>query len=243
MKILAVKTRAFLPPRDNLFTLLDKYLPALKEADVLCVASKILAISQGRCKKLKTKSEKLKIIKQEADYYLPKLIVGGSDIVLTIKKHTLIPSAGVDESNGNGYLILWPKNPSRLCRQICAYLKKKQKIKKLAVIAVDSHTTPLRWGTVGISIGFFGLVPLCDYRGKKDVFGRKLKYTQSNIVDALAVMAVLTMGEGRERTPLAIIRGLKNLKFTNQATHRQLVIPPKKDLYWPLLKIFKQSPK
>lgn len=242
MQILPIKTRKLPPPKDNIYPVLNQHLPRLKEGDVLVVASKILAIHQGRCvAKLKVKSEKLKLIQQEADYSLPMNKIGGSEIILTIKNNTLIPSAGIDESNGNGYYILWPKNSTKLCKEICGYLKKKFKIKNLAVISADSHTTPLRWGTQGISTGFFGLNPLSDYRGKKDIFGRKLKYTQSNIVDALAVMAVLVMGEGAEQTPLVIIRGADFVKFTTKNIYKKFIIEPKKDLYYPLLKIFEKK--
>jgi F420-0:gamma-glutamyl ligase len=240
MQFITVKTRKFLPPKDDIFALFDEHLPKLKEGDVLLVTSKLLSIHQGRCvKKSKFKNQKSKLVKQEADYSLPAKMVKGSEIVLTIKDHTLIPSAGIDESNANGYLILWPKNTNRLCKQVCDYLKKKHHLKKLAMIVTDSHTTPLRWGTSGISIGFYGLEPLVDYRGKRDIFGRKLKYTQANMVDALSAMAVLLMGEGAERVPMVIIRGAKFIKFTSKATYKKFVIPPQKDLYYPLLKIFR----
>lgn len=240
MQFIPVKTRKFLPPKDDIFALFDEHLPELKEGDVLLITSKILSIHQGRCIG-KSENRKSEIIRQEADYSLPAKMIKGSEIVLTIKNHTLIPSAGIDESNANGYLILWPKNTNRLCKQVCNYLKKKYRLKKLAVIATDSHTTPLRWGTSGISIGFWGLKPLFDYRGKKDIFGRRLKYTQTNVVDALSAMAVLLMGEGAERVPMVIIRGAEFIKFTGKDTYKKFVIQPKKDLYYPLLKIFNKK--
>src|SRR5258708_22706784 len=202
MQFIKVKTRTFLPPKDDIFNLLDEHLPKLKEGDVLLITSKVLAIHQGRCVKSRVGDGKSSLITKEADYILPKRSIVGSDIYLTIKDHTLIPSAGIDESNGKGYYILWPKNTNLLCKQICTYLKKKHGLKKLAVVATDSHTTPLRWGVSGISIGFYGLEPVYDYRGKKDIFGRKLKYTQANIVDALSSMAVLLMGDGAEKMPM-----------------------------------------
>ncbi len=239
MQFLPIKTRPFLPPRDDIFELLDKNLPKLKEGDVLFIASKILAIHQGRCvKNLNIKNQKSKLVKQEADFSLPGNKIAGSDIILTIKDHTLIPSAGIDESNGNNYLILWPKNSNKVAKEIYQYLKKKNRLKKLAVVITDSHTTPLRWGTQGISIGFWGLNPLYDYRGKKDIFGRKIKYTQSNIVDSLSAMAVLLMGEGAEKTPLVILRGAKFIKFSGKNFYKSFVIDPKKDLYAPILKPF-----
>jgi dihydrofolate synthase / folylpolyglutamate synthase len=240
MKFIKIKTRCLLPPRDDIYPILDKHLPKLKEGDVLLITSKVLAIHQGRCIGT-SESRKSDLINKEADYSLPTYAISDSEIILTIKDHTLIPSAGIDESNGNGYYILWPKNNNRLCKEICNHLKKKCKIKKLAVIAADSHTTPLRWGTLGISIGFYGLEPTYDYRGKKDIFGRNLKYTQSNIVDSLAAMGVLLMGEGGEKVPMVIIRDADFIKFTNKPTHKNFLIPPKKDLYYPLLKIFSKK--
>lgn len=171
---------------------------------------------------------------------LPPAMVGNSEIIITIKNNTLIPSAGIDRSNANGYSILWPKNVNKLLEEIYHYLTKKNQIKKLAIVATDSHTTPLRWGTSGISIGLYGMEPLYDYRGEKDIFGRALEYTQSNITDSLSAMAVLLMGEGREQTPIIIGRAITSIAFTNKPTYHKLIIPPKKDLYYPLLKNFKK---
>lgn len=237
MKFIKVKTRALLPPKDNIYPILDKFLPPLKEGDVLFITSKVLAIHQGRCIKIDKKVNKNELIKHEAQKYVFTKIKG-QKFILTIKDNTLIPSAGIDESNANGYYILWPKNTNLLCKQICLYLKAKYHLKQLAVVATDSHTTPLRWGVSGISIGFFGLEPIVDLRGKKDIFGRKLKYTRANIVDVLSAMAVLLMGEGGEKTPMVIVREPKFVKFSDKNNYHKLVIGKKQDLYYPLLKIF-----
>jgi F420-0:gamma-glutamyl ligase len=237
MQFIPIKTRKILPPKDDILEELNKRLPKLKEGDVLLIASKILAIHQGRCVKIKG-AKKSALVKKEADYSLPGNMVGDSEIILTIKDYTLIPSAGIDESNGNGYFILWPKNVNVLLKQIVKRYQKKYHIKKLAAVAVDSRTTPLRWGTQGVSIGFYGLNPLYDYRGKKDIFKRKLKYTQRNLVDTLADLGALVMGEGGEQTPAVILRGAKFVKFTNKNLYKTLVIPPEKDIYKPILKPF-----
>jgi dihydrofolate synthase / folylpolyglutamate synthase len=244
MRFIPVKTRKFLPPKDDILAEMDKRLPKLKEGDVLMIASKILAIHQGYCVKVgsadlvqKHKQKRL-LTQKEADYSLPGYLIGKSQIILTIKDYTLIPSAGIDESNGNGYFILWPKNVNVLLKQIVKRYQKKFGIKKLAAVAVDSRTMPLRWGTQGVSIGFWGLNPLYDYRGKKDIFKRKLVYTQRNLVDTLADLGALVMGEGGEQTPAVVLRGAKFVKFTTKDLYHTLVIPPKKDLYAPILKPF-----
>src|SRR3989344_791559 len=240
MQFLPVRTRKILPPKDDLYAILNASLPRLREGDILFITSKVLAIHQGRCIRIDKKVDKKALVKREADAFIEDKNAYW-DFILTVKDSTLIPSSGIDESNGNGYYILWPKNTNKLLKEIRAHLKKKYKLKKLALVATDSHTVPLRWGVSGISTGFYGLEPLRDRRGAKDVFGRKLEYTQVNIPDALAATAVLLMGEAGERTPIVIRRDMKGIQFTEKPTWHKVTIPPKKDIYAPLLKSLKKS--
>lgn len=238
MNFVKVKTRVVTPPKDDIYKVMDEYLPALKEGDVLLITSKVLGIHQGRCVKTGEVKNKDELIKKEADVFIPREECPRGYVVLTVKGSTLIPSAGIDESNADGHYVLWPKEVNKLAKEICGYLKKKFAIKKLAVIITDSHVIPLRRGLMGISIGFYGLCPLKDYRGKKDIFGRVLKISQSNIVDALASMGVLLMGEGNEQTPMVIVRGAEFVDFTERETHRDAFIPIEEDIFEPLLRIF-----
>ncbi|MFH1188941.1 MAG: coenzyme F420-0:L-glutamate ligase [bacterium] len=238
MEIISIKTRIIQPPKDNIFDVIDEYCPTLQEKDILLVTSKVIAIHQGLCIKKDLVENKDDLIKKEADAFIPRKECPNGYAILTIKNNTLIPSAGIDESNANGYYVLWPKNPEWEAKRICTYLKQKFSLKKLAVIITDSHSTPMRYGVMGISIGFYGLEPLNDYRGKEDIFGNILKISQSNVVDALAAMGVLCMGEGGEQTPIVIIRGQKGIEFTMQDTYQDLLVPIKEDIYYPLLKNF-----
>jgi F420-0:gamma-glutamyl ligase len=72
------------------------------------------------------------------------------------------------------------------------------------------------------------------------VFGRPLRLTKANLLDALAASAVLVMGEGAEQTPLAIIRDAPGLVFQTrpptEAERRAIRIAPRDDLYGPLLR-------
>jgi F420-0:gamma-glutamyl ligase len=101
-------------------------------------------------------------------------------ITLAIKGGTLIASAGIDASNANGHFVLWPAAPSETAAEIGRYLKQKHRVSDLGVILTDSHCTPLRRGTTGISIGFYGFEALRDYRGERDIFGRPLAVTVAN---------------------------------------------------------------
>jgi len=240
MQFLPVRTRKILPPKDDLYAILNASLPRLREGDIVFITSKVLAIHQGRCIRIDKKVDKKALIRREADAFIEDRNAYW-DFILTVKDSTLIPSSGIDESNGNGYYILWPKRTNVLLKEIRAYLKKKYKLKKLALVATDSHTVPLRWGVSGISTGFYGLEPLQDMRGRKDVFGRKLQFTKTNVVDPLAAMAVSLMGESSERTPIVILRGAKDIRFTDKSTWHKIAIPLKKDIYAPLLRNLKKN--
>lgn len=235
MRFIPIKTRVFLPPQDDIYDLL-RYVKKMEDGDILVITSKVLGIHQGRCIKIDSKVNKAQLIKKEAEYFRLTR-VKQQKFILTIKNHVLALSAGIDESNTNGYYVLLPKNVNRLLKEIWTYLRRKHRIKNLGVIATDSHTFPMRRGTLGIAIGFYGLEPQNDYRREKDIFGRKFKFTQTDIVDALAVTAVHLMGEGAERTPMTLIKNAK-VKFTTKSTYRKLIMPLKSDIYYPLLKVF-----
>ena len=237
MKFIPIKTRTFNPPKDEIWDTLDKL--KLKDGDILVITSKILAIHQGRCIKIDPSVHKSTLVKQEAERYVWSRHIFRKKFIITIKDHTLIPAAGIDESNANGHYILWPKNTNKLLAEIHKYLLKKFKLSNLGIIATDSHSIPLRRGTIGISIGFYGFYPQYDYRGKPDIFGRKLKYTLTNIPDSISAIAVHLMGEGREQIPIVIARGVK-VQFTKKPAQRRLFVSIDKDMYYPLLKVFKK---
>jgi len=234
MRFIKIKTRKFLPPKDDLDELLLKYLPKLKEKDVLFITSKVLAVHQGRCVEITEKTDKQALVRKEADEYLP-----GSR--LTIKNNVFVSNAGIDSSNGNGYLILWPKQIQPTLKKLWQKLRQKNKITNLGIVLTDTHSTPLRLGTVGTAIGSYGLEPLLDYRGKGDVFKRPLKFTRVNLLDSLSAMAVLLMGESGESTPLLVLRGAGFIEFTKKPAYQKIIVPKKEDNFLPLLKIFRPS--
>lgn len=238
MEVLAIKTRKFLPPKDDLWSFLSA-IRSLRETDVVAITSKVVAIAEGRCVP-RSKITKDKLAVKEADKYLPREISPGGWILHTIKNNMLVASSGVDESNGAGYFILWPKNPKKSAIRIWQFLTKKFKVKNLGVIITDSRLVPLRRGVVGIAIAYFGFKPIKDYRRTKDIFGREFKMETSNIPDSLATSAVLEMGEGLEQQPIAIISDISQIEFTDKqfkpkSLDDSFEIPEKEDMFYPFL--------
>ena len=64
--------------------------------------------------------------------------------MLTMKNNILIPTAGIDESNGKGYYILWPKDPYQSAKKIYNFIKQEFKLNNFGIIISDSHCVPLR---------------------------------------------------------------------------------------------------
>src|SRR5690348_12896031 len=144
MKVTAYKTHK-IQPNENLFSILDKYLPPLKENTVIAIASKIVGLCEGRVVKIKSEKEKdtqkTELAEHESEYYLPKNS-NKYGVMLTINEGLIVVSGGIDESNINGYFSLWPKNPQKSVNDIREYLAKKNNIEKVAVILTDSKLTP-----------------------------------------------------------------------------------------------------
>jgi len=237
MNIQSIKTNKITARKKSVFDILDEFLTEMVEGSVLAVTSKIVSICEGNIVDAKGVDKK-DLVSSEADYWLPPSM-SKYDFSLTIRDGVLLPTAGIDESNGEGYYILWPKEPQKTANEIREYLIKRFGLKKVGVIITDSKTTPLRWGTTGVCVAHSGFAALNNYIGKPDIFGREMLATKANTADALAVSAVLVMGEGSEQTPLAIIDDVNFVEFQGRNPSEQelkdLKISIEDDLYAPIL--------
>jgi len=61
---------------------------------------------------------------------------------------------------------------------------------------------------VGVALGAAGIPSLRSLIGKPDLFGRKMRTTESAFADQVATAATLVMGESDEGIPAVHIRGL-----------------------------------
>ncbi|MBI2003252.1 MAG: coenzyme F420-0:L-glutamate ligase [Candidatus Wildermuthbacteria bacterium] len=239
MNVTAHKTRKIIPGKEsNIFDVLDEYLQKPREGSVVAVTSKIVAICEGSIVRIGAEDKDV-LIQKECELYLPRS-ESKYGVCLTMKNSLLVPTAGIDESNGNGYYILLPKDPQASANAIRSHLVKRFRLRTLGVIVTDSKTTPLRRGVTGVCVAHSGFRALNDFRKKPDIFGHMLKVTQVNVVDALATAAVLCMGESKEQTPLAVLEDLPFVHFQRRNPTKQevefLKIPIEHDLYEPILR-------
>ncbi|MEK7106843.1 MAG: coenzyme F420-0:L-glutamate ligase, partial [Patescibacteria group bacterium] len=183
MKVQPIRTRIF-KEGENLADFIVAHIPKLRDGAILAVTSKIVALAEGRVVQLKNKKEKEKLIRAESEWQLKVL----PEWWLTVRDGTVVVNAGLDDSNADGKTILLPKDSFKSAIELRTKLKKRYKIKQLGIVITDSRTSALREGVTGVALGYAGFKGVKDYRGDKDIFGRKLKVTQTNIADSLATV-------------------------------------------------------
>ncbi len=219
MIVTPIKTEKVLPRSTALFAFLDRHIKKIAEGSVLVITSKVVALCEGRVLPLKKISEAT--LKEEADYYLTKK-ASRYGVPITIKDNAFIARAGMDASNTSGYYSLLPKDSYQTAKRVRIHLTKRFGAKNIGVIIVDSHSSPLRRGVTGVAIGWSGFKGLKGYEHVPDIFGDRFT-THANHVDALATAASLTMGEGNEQTPLALITKIPFIEFaTSSPTPQEL---------------------
>lgn len=153
-------------------------------------------------------------------------------LIVRTKRGATCLNAGVDKSNvkGDSTYALLPQDPDASARRLRRRIGQVTG-KRVGVVICDTRSRPFRKGQVEESIGVAGLNPLIDYRGQKDLFGYTLRFKNVALADELASAAELVMGQGRERTPVAIIRGLTRIRLQDRASSRYLAVNAEEDLF------------
>jgi dihydrofolate synthase / folylpolyglutamate synthase len=238
VKVAAIKTELITAGATELLPLLERVINDLEEGSVVAITSKIVSICEGSVIPF-GQIEKDELVVRESDLYLPaSLSKYGHHF--TITNNTLIPMAGVDESNGDGQYVLWPKDVQATANQVRAWAKQEFGLSQIGVIITDSTCHPLRRGTNGIMLAYSGFRALNDYVGRPDLFGRPFTVSQADVAGGLAAAAVLQMGEGAEQTPIAILTELPFVEFQDRdPTAEELatvIIGLEEDLFAPFLR-------
>jgi coenzyme F420-0:L-glutamate ligase/coenzyme F420-1:gamma-L-glutamate ligase len=192
----------------------------LEDGDIVVIAESVVAMTEGGviclddvapgeeawvlAERYRMDPRLVEVVLRESDQ-----VVGGiPGFLLSMKNGTLLPNAGVDQSNAPpGCVVLLPRNPDASAAKIQRTVKELRGI-RIGVIVADSRTHAMRLGCAGVGIGCAGIDAVIDERGRKDLFGRELHVTQRAVADCIASAAELLMGEANESTPMALVRGL-----------------------------------
>lgn len=246
MELIPLQNFPIVKPGDNLAQLIVKTTKrngiSLRDKDVIVVCQSIVSKSEGRIVNLKKirpsrlsieLSRKLGKDPREVEVILSESaeIIRIAHVIISRTKHGFVcANAGVDRSNAPPDCVtLLPEDPDKSARKIRDFMKKKLGV-DVGVIITDTQGRPFRLGCVGFAIGVAGVKALNDFRGKKDIYGKKLTSTITSPADAIAAAAVLLMGEADEKTPVVIVRDVPHFVF-GEGKGIQLVRPKEKDLF------------
>jgi len=217
----------------------------LRDGDVLVIASKIVSKAEGRAARLSEVTPTARALElareTDKDAREIELMLQESSEVVRVRKGLIVTrhrlgfvsaNAGIDHSNvqegADEFVLLLPRDPDATAEDTRKQVERETG-KQVAIIIADSHGRPHRLGTVGIAIGCAGIPALEDWRGRQDLFGYELKYTDIGLADMLASAATLLFGQAREGTPIVHVRGAMWHGEPNNA--RTLVRPKEMDLF------------
>lgn len=217
----------------------------IEDGDIVVIAQKVVSKAEDRVVQLdsvKPSEKAMEIAKATGKKArLVELILRESKRFLKASRQTLIVedqrdivniNAGIDKSNVKGancYALL-PIDPDESARRLRLRILKLTG-KNVGVIISDTYSRAFRRGQVNFAIGLAGIDPFVDYRGTQDLFGYVMQVKFSAVADELASAAELVMGQGKEAIPVAIVKGLNRLSFSENSSFRDLVISEKEDLF------------
>jgi coenzyme F420-0:L-glutamate ligase/coenzyme F420-1:gamma-L-glutamate ligase len=193
----------------------------LADGDVVVISQKVVSKAEGRTRSLSAvipsaaASKLARSIGKEPN--LVQLILEESAEVVRAERGVLIvetrhglicANAGIDSSNvaGDESVLLLPEDPDRSARQLRAAIGGAAGA-RIGVVIADSFGRAWRIGQAEVAIGCAGLMPLDDWRGRRDANGRELMATQIAIADEAAAAADLVRDKAAA-VPAAVIGGL-----------------------------------
>ncbi len=221
---------------------------ALRERDILCVTSKVVALEQNRCVKLadvavSDPARNLPQLAYSKDFKtypgLAQLILDESErlfkaryVYVTLRDSIFIANAGIDLSNvPDGYAVLWPREPWQWARAFRDTLRRHFGVTQLGIVVTDSHVIPFRRGVLGMALSWSGIEGVESQVGKPDLYGKPLRYTEKAVADDLATAAILVSGESDEATPFVLHEDVPATFTDREFADTEYYIAPRNDLY------------
>jgi coenzyme F420-0:L-glutamate ligase/coenzyme F420-1:gamma-L-glutamate ligase len=202
---------------------------ALRNGDVLVVASKIVSKAEGRLEPIDPDDplSHKPLVERES----VRIIRRRGELIISETKHGFVcANAGIDMSNVEaGWALLLPDDPDRSARRLRDGLRARAGV-EVAVIVSDTFGRAWRRGLTDVALGCAGIGPILDLRGTVDALGRELHVTEVAIVDELAGAADLAMGKAAG-IPVAVVRGVDPSWLRDGSVRTEIVRRPDEDLF------------
>ncbi len=192
----------------------------LADDDVVVIAHKVVSKAEGRIRSLKDvvpgprarelagqlakDPRQVQVVLDEAG----EVLRAERGVLICVTRHGFVcANAGVDASNvpGAENLVLLPLDPDASARRLRDRFGELTGVRP-AVLITDSFGRAWRNGQCDVAIGFAGLAPLEDWRGRSDAHGRELRATVIAVADELAAAADLTRAKDLSQ-PVVVVRG------------------------------------
>ena len=238
-------THRFLPGDDVLAPLLASLTAAgleLADGDVLCVASKVVALSEGALLEGSVRPDDPDVapasvrdeVRALARARAREIVADAPGVTVTRTPHGFVAAnGGIDRSNvpGAAWLDL-PEDPDASAARLRTAIAEATG-RDVAVLITDTFGRPWRLGQTDVALGAAGLAVLRDERGAVDLEGRTLEVTLGAVGDAIAGASDLVRSKA-SGTPFALVRGLGALTSASGSptgTGADLVRPLEEDLF------------
>ena len=231
----------FRPGDDLVEPLLDAVADAgltLADGDVVCVASKVVAIGEGALLDAASigaeGDDPREVVRRIARERATEVVAEAPWVTVTRTHHGFVAAnGGIDRSNvpGDGWLDL-PHDPDASAAALRDAIAVRTG-RDVAVVITDTFGRPWRLGQTDVALGAAGLAVLRDERGDRDLDGRTLGVTVAAVGDAVAGAADLVRSKA-SGTPYVLVRGLAALTGAGGAPvghGSDLVRPLEEDLF------------
>jgi coenzyme F420-0:L-glutamate ligase/coenzyme F420-1:gamma-L-glutamate ligase len=213
--------------------------------DVLVVAHKVVSKAEGRIRKLTNVQPRararnlarelgkdprhVQVVLDESR----EVLRAAHGVLICVTRHGFVcANAGVDASNvrGEDSVVVLPQDPDASARALRARLRQELG-QDPAILITDSFGRAWRHGQTDTAIGCAGLMPLDDWRGRRDAHGRELKATWIAIADELAAAADLARAKDAYE-PVVLVRGAeRHVTDADGPGARALIRPEREDLF------------
>ena len=126
-----------------------------------------------------------------------------------VRKHAIyLDEGGIDHTNSpDEFVSLLPRDPCETARAIRSAILERHRA-DVAVILSDTATCVGRVGSQDMGIGYSGIDPITRVMFSDDLFGIPRAGGIDIVIDSIAGMAGLVMGQTTERRPAVLVRGL-----------------------------------
>ncbi len=202
---------------------------SLRDGDVVCVASKVVAKAEAAYVDLPPAPTPDAARRQLARAQAVRVVADTPNVLIVETPQGFVCAmAGIDTSNvpDEGRALLLPVDPDASAAALRAALHDATEV-DVGVVVTDTFGRPWRLGQTDVALGVAGVTALRDERGGLDRDGHPLHVTQIAVADQVAAAADLVRGKA-DGTPFVLLRGLD---VRGEGTGRDLLRPSADDAF------------